>query len=83
MTRAEYETNQGKLCTVNGSGDLMMDRAQGKYIGRRVLLKRLTKEGKALCVGADGKEVSLPLRNLDPPQPEYADEITSEPPGNA
>lgn len=67
MTRAEYEKNVGKFCAVNGSGDLMMDRAQRKHIGHHVLLKRLTKAGLALCVGADGSEVALPLRNLDPP----------------
>ena len=65
MTRLESEFNQGKICTVNGMGDLMMDRSKGKYIQKRVTIKRTTKGGMVICITECGKEVCLPPKNLD------------------
>lgn len=65
MTRPEAESNSGKVCIVNGRGDLMMDRSQGQYVGKRVTIKRVTKGGMVICIGGDGEEVKLPPKNLD------------------
>ena len=57
----------GAKCMVNGSGDLMVDRSQGYFIGKTVEVVKRCKSGLILIREPEsGKQASLPQRNLDP-----------------
>lgn len=55
---------EGARATVNGSGDLMIDRSAGWFIGKTVDVVKRCKSGLIL-VRCEGRERSLPQRNLD------------------
>lgn len=54
----------GAKATVNGSGDLMIDRSKGWLIGYEVTIVKRCKSG-LLLVEFEGKQTTLPQRNLD------------------
>jgi hypothetical protein len=55
----------GARAEVNGSGDLMMVREDGKLIGKTVTIVKRCKSG-LLLVDYEGHRRSLPQRNLTP-----------------
>lgn len=58
----------GTLCTVNGFGDLMMDRSAGQLVGKDcVIIKRLKSGLIQVALEDDPSFVkSLPQRNIEP-----------------
>ena len=54
----------GDTVQVNGNGDLMLDRADGAWIGRRPTIIRQLKSGWWL-VEENGEQHKFPKRNLD------------------
>ena len=67
MNKSDVKKSIGKLCTVNGYGDLAMESEMKILIYNKTKVKiiRLTRSGLIQVQSPDNKLFSIPQKNLD------------------